>query len=90
MTRFAKGFIMAVSAAAFVATVTLGGIAGAQEKKSPPKVKSKCNSITEETACKADTTCTWIAASVDSKTGKQKRKAYCKTKSTPKKKEEKK
>ena len=50
-----------------------------------PKAKSKCNAITEETACKADTTCIWIPATTNAKTGKQ-RKAYCKTKTGAKKK----
>jgi hypothetical protein len=44
------------------------------------KAKSACNAITEEAACKADATCSWVAALKDAKTGKQKRKAYCKTK----------
>lgn len=47
------------------------------------KAKSTCNAITEEAACKANTTCSWIAALKDAKTGKDKRKAYCKTKPKP-------
>src|SRR5262245_19792074 len=47
------------------------------------KSKSACNQITDEATCKADATCSWIAALTDSKTGKQKRKAYCRTKSKP-------
>jgi hypothetical protein len=47
------------------------------------KAKSACNAITEEAACKADATCSWIAALMDKATGKQKRKAYCKTKPKP-------
>ena len=39
--------------------------------------------ITEEAACKANTTCAWVAALMDAKTGKQKRKAYCRTKPKP-------
>ena len=54
------------------------------EKKAPvAKAKSACNAITEEAACKADATCSWIAALTDKATGKQKRKAYCKTKPKP-------
>lgn len=82
MTRLSKGLIAVASAAVLV---TLGTIAGAQEKKAVPKAKSKCNAITEETACKADATCIWIGATTNAKTGKQ-RKAYCKTKSVAKKK----
>jgi hypothetical protein len=73
------------------ATVALGLFAfGAQaQQKAPekapaakvaPKAKSACNQITDENACKANDTCSWIAALTDAKTGKQKRKAYCKTK----------
>jgi hypothetical protein len=62
--------------------------AQAQEKKAEPaaktaKPKSVCNSITEEAACKANATCAWVAALMDAKTGKQKRKAYCRTKPKP-------
>lgn len=37
----------------------------------------------DEAKGKAEATCSWIAALTDSKTGKQKRKAYCRTKSKP-------
>ena len=47
------------------------------------KPKSVCNAITEEAACKANATCAWVAALMDAKTGKQKRKAYCRTKPKP-------
>ena len=58
----------------------------APEKAEPAtktKPKSACNAIADEAACKANATCTWIAAVMDKQTGKQKRKAYCKTKPTP-------
>ena len=82
MITISKGLIAATAVAVFV---TLGTVAGAQEKKAAPKAKSKCNAITEETACKADATCIWIGATTNAKTGKQ-RKAYCKTKTVAKKK----
>ena len=83
MTRLSKGLIAVASAAVLV---TLGTMAGAQEKKATAtKAKSKCNAITEETACKADATCIWIGATTNAKTGKS-RKAYCKTKPAPAKK----
>jgi hypothetical protein len=81
VTRLSTGLIAVAAAAVFV---TLGSMAGAQEKKASAKPKSKCNAITEETACKADATCSWVPAAT-LKTGKQ-RKAYCKSKPTPKKK----
>jgi hypothetical protein len=74
--------LIAVATAAVF--VTFAGMAGAQDKKGAAKPKSKCNAITEETACKADATCSWVPAAT-LKTGKQ-RKAYCKSKPAPKKK----
>jgi hypothetical protein len=70
------------------AALMIGATALAQEKKAEPaaktaKPKSVCNSITEEAACKANATCAWVAALMDAKTGKQKRKAYCRTKPKP-------
>ena len=66
-----------LGALAAAAVLSLSVVAGAQDKAKP---KSACNAIKEEAACKADQTCNWIAALVDQKTGKQKRKAYCKSK----------
>ena len=87
-----KNFRGAVAVAAAMAVLAVGFSAGAQEKKattntpsttkSDPKAKSACNAITDEKACRADATCVWIKALVDPTTGKQKRKAYCKTKSS--------
>jgi hypothetical protein len=70
------------------AALSLGAAAQAQQKSpqsSPPKgaMKSACNQISDAAKCKAEATCSWIAALTDSKTGKQKRKAYCRTKSKP-------
>ena len=79
MTRFSTGLIAAATAAVFV---TFASMADAQQKSS---AKSKCNAITEETACKADATCIWVPAATNAKTGKE-RKAYCKTKPAPAKK----
>jgi hypothetical protein len=67
-----------------------GHIASAQKSTGAKVPKSACNAIGEEAKCKADTKCSWVAALVDSKTGKQKRKAYCRTKSAAPKKTEKK
>ena len=74
-----------------VAALMIGVTAQAQEKKAEPaaktekkaKPKSVCNSIAEEAACKANATCAWVAALMDKTTGKQKRKAYCRTKPKP-------
>lgn len=81
MTRLSTGLIAVATAAVFA---TFASMAGAQDKKSAAKPKSKCNAITEETACKADATCSWVGPAI-LKTGKE-RKAYCKSKPAPKKK----
>ena len=73
-----------LGALAAAAVVSLSVAADAQDKAKP---KSACNAIKEETACKADATCNWVAALMDQKTGKQKRRAYCKSKPKPKTKE---
>jgi hypothetical protein len=82
VTRLSQGLLVATAAAVFV---TLATMAGAQDKKGAAKPKSKCNAITEETACKADATCSWVPAAVIKSTGKE-RKAYCKSKPVSKKK----
>ena len=84
---------LAVLAAALL--FALGATAQAQQKapekaapaakteKKDAKPKSECNAITDETACKANAACAWVAALMDKSTGKQKRKAYCRTKPKP-------
>lgn len=75
--------LLGVSATA----VLLVGASGlAQDAGNKPKTKIACNAITEETACKAKDSCRWIAAIMDQKTGKQKRKAYCRAQGTSAKK----
>jgi hypothetical protein len=82
----------ALAASATIAALALFAFAAQAQQKAPEKAeptaktakpKSVCNSITEETACKANATCTWIAAVMDKQSGKQKRRAYCKTKPKP-------
>jgi hypothetical protein len=70
-----------LGALAAAALLSLSVVADAQDKSKP---KSACNAIKDEAACKADATCTWIAALMDKATGKQKRRAYCKSKPKPK------
>jgi hypothetical protein len=84
LSQFGWTLKLSILAAALV----LGTAAPAQQKSpqsSPAKAttKSACNQISDAAKCKADATCSWIAALTDSKTGKQKRKAYCRTKSKP-------
>ena len=82
MTQMRK--LLGVSAAAAVLLVGASTLAQDATKK-PAKAKSACNAITEETACKAKESCRWIAAIMDEKTGKQKRKAYCRGQAAKKK-----
>ena len=88
MTAIAK----ALGASATIAALALFALAAQAQQKAPEKAepaaktakpKSVCNSITEEAACKANATCAWVAALMDAKTGKQKRKAYCRTRPKP-------
>ena len=70
-----------LGALAAAALLGLSMVADAQVQAKP---KSACNAHKDATACKADKTCSWVAASVDKATGKQKRRAYCRTKPKPK------
>jgi hypothetical protein len=45
-----------------------------------------CSTLKDEFACRGRDDCQWVAAVIDSKTGKEKRKAYCGRKPAPKKK----
>ena len=71
---------LGISAVAVVlASFVYGGVYAAEKKKSeagPPR----CNSLTVEADCTARSDCSWVAASIDSKTQKQKRKAFCRSK----------
>ena len=79
------GTILGLCVAA-AALAGAGHIASAQKATGAKVPKSACNAISEEAKCKAETKCSWVGALVDSKTGKQKRRAYCRTKSAgPKK-----
>jgi hypothetical protein len=73
--------------ASAVAVLLVGASGLAQDAaKKPGKATSACNAITEETACKANDACRWVAAIMDEKTGKPKRKAYCRAQGTSAKK----
>ena len=80
--------------AAVVALGLLGYTAQAQAPKKEPAPKAapakkppKCNSLKDQAACEAREDCQWVAASIDAKTKKQKKAAYCRAKpKTPAKK----
>jgi len=74
------------TSAATVALAVFGYAAQAQapKKKDEPKAAAKkapprCNTLKDEAACKARDDCQWVAAVVDAKTKKEKRKAYCRS-----------
>jgi hypothetical protein len=68
-----------------VAVLALTMLAVDVSAQAPP-AQPACNTIKEEAACKARTDCSWVKASVDPKTGKEKRRAYCRRKPAPRKK----
>jgi hypothetical protein len=45
-----------------------------------------CITLKDEFACRGRDDCQWVAATIDAKTGKERRKAYCGRKPAPKKK----
>ena len=76
---------LAIGAAAIVfAALAYGGVSAEEKKKAEPK-PAACKTMTAEADCTARTDCSWVNASVDKKTGKEKRKAYCRTKPKSKK-----
>ena len=58
------------------AVVLLAASFGNVSAETAPKPPA-CTTLKEESACKAREDCQWVAAVVGSKTGKEKRKAYC-------------
>jgi hypothetical protein len=69
--------------AVVVGAFTYGSGFAAEKKKADPQGPA-CNSLKAETDCMPREDCSWIAASVDTKTQKVKRKAYCRAKPKPK------
>ena len=74
--------------AATVALALFGYAAQAQApKKEEPKAAAKkpakppaCKTLKTQAACEARDDCRWISASIDEKTKKQKKAAYCQAK----------
>lgn len=66
----------------------------APAKAAPAKAPPKCKALKQQADCEGRTDCKWTAASIDAKTKKQKKAAYCsampKPKAAPKKAEPKK
>ena len=72
--------LLQLSAAVLVlSALAYGGVSAAEKKKEAAK-QPACNSLKDEKGCEARDDCTWVAAVTDKKTGKEKRRAYCRAK----------
>jgi hypothetical protein len=77
---------LAIGAAAIVfAALAYSGVSAEEKKKAAEPKPAACKTMTAEADCTARTDCSWVKASIDAKTGKEKRKAYCRTKPKSKK-----
>ena len=73
--------MLQLSAAALVLSAfAYGGVSAAEKKKDAAKAPPACNSLKDESGCGARDECSWVDAVKDAKTGKQKRRAYCRAK----------
>ena len=83
MNKLLNRSLQVGAAAIVLAALAFGGVS-AEEKKAEPK-PAACKSMKAEADCTARDDCSWVQASVDNKTGKEKRKAYCRVKPKSKK-----
>jgi hypothetical protein len=67
-----------------LAVLAYGVVVGTEENSAEAAAAPACKTFTTEEACKAREDCSWVKASIDAKTGKEKRKAYCRNKPKPK------
>ena len=74
--------VLGLSAAAVALTMFAASVSNVSAESAPKP--AACNTLKDEAACGARDDCSWVKASVDAKTGKEKRKAYCRTKPKPK------
>jgi len=72
------------AAGVVVAALAYGGVSAEEKKKGEPKPPA-CNSLKVEADCVARNDCSWVKASISKKTGKETRKAYCRSKPKTKK-----
>jgi hypothetical protein len=74
--------MLQLSAAALVLSALAFGSVSAAEKKKEAAAKRPpaCNTVKEESGCGTRDDCTWVAAVTDKKSGKEKRRAYCRAK----------
>ena len=83
MEKHRLGFLSLSAIAVVLTALAFSDVSAEEKKKGEPKPPA-CNSLKDETGCTAREDCTWIAASIDAKTQKEKRKAYCRAKPKPK------
>ena len=76
--------VLGLSAAVFALTMFTASVSNVSAESAPPP--PACNTLKEEAACTGRDDCSWVHAVMDKKTGKEKRKAYCRKKPMPKKK----
>ena len=63
------------AAALLLSAFAYGGVSAAEKKKEATKRPPACNSLKAEADCTAREDCTWVAAVMDKKSGKEKRRA---------------
>lgn len=86
MNNLVQRTLGACAAGIVVAALAYGGVSAEEKKKGAEPKPAACNSLKAEADCTARSDCSWVHASVDKKTGKEKRKAYCRSKPKSKKK----
>jgi hypothetical protein len=84
MHKASLGVLGLAAAGAFAFSLITGSVSNVSAESAPKP--PACKTLKDEDACKAREDCTWVKASVDAKTGKEKRKAYCRSKPKAKKK----
>jgi len=79
--------LLQLSAAALVLSAfAYGSVSAAEKKKEAAPKPAACNSLKAESGCTVRDDCSWVDAVVDKKSGKEKRRAYCRAKPKAKKK----
>jgi hypothetical protein len=72
--------VLGLSAVALIMAAFVHRGVSAQEMRTAEAKPAACNSLKDESACGGREDCSWVAASVDPKTNKEKRRAYCRSK----------
>ena len=79
MSKWLHRSLGVAAVAVVLAAFVYGGVSAEERKKGEPK-PAACNSLKDELACMGREDCSWVAASIDPKTNKEKRRAYCRSK----------